>query len=466
MAVLGREAMNSSAACDGEASDAEGPATSPADPIVCPVSAQVPGTDVLDAHSCQTLGEIGCPLALESHKRLRFETLLTELSSRFVNVPPGEVDLQIDWGLRRIVELLGIDRCGFGEVSADGKHFAVTHSYQLPTVPSCLGFVLQTQFPTYTKMIRQGTVIRLPDDLPPGADLERSYLRQSGLKSSLTIPLTVMGSVVGALGLASFCTQLSWPEELVKRLRLVGDIFTNALARKRADEAICAKELSLRQSQDGLRQLTARLLHAQEEERRRIAREMHDDWTQRLASLGIEAAKLERHFGAREVGLPLLHSIQQQLVSLSEDVHALSRQLHPSILDDLGLIEALRSECAAFARREEIEVDYRPHELPAAVPSDVALCLYRVAQEALRNVAKHAAAAEVLVTLSAVGPEVVLRIEDRGVGFDPDNERNQPGLGLSSMTERVTLIQGRISVTSAVGRGTTVEVRTPLKGCA
>ena len=432
--------------------------------VPCPVSAMLPGTEALNSGVCLTLENSGCPLARETQRRLEFETLLTELSSRFVNVPAAEVDSQIERGMRRIVELLEIDRCGFGEVSADGKQFLVTHSYQLPTVPSCLGFVLQTQFPVYARMVRQGMVVRLPEDLPPGAVLEREYLRQSGLKSSLTIPLTVLGSVVGAIGLASFRSHLAWSDELLNRLRLVGDIFTNALVRKRADEALCAKEISLRQSQEGLRQLTARLLQAQEEERRRIAREMHDDWTQRLASLGIEVARLERQFDVPEVGLPLLHSIQQQLISLSEDVHALSRQLHPSILDDLGLVEALRSECAAFVRREGIEVDYSPDELPATVPSDVALCLYRVSQEALRNVAKHAAAVEVAVTLSVLGPDIVLRIEDRGVGFDPENERNQPGLGLSSMTERVALIQGQISVASTVGRGTTVEVCGPVDG--
>src|SRR5207302_4110523 len=100
--------------------------------------------------------------------------------------------------------------------------------------------------------------------------------------------------------------------------------------------------------------LAAKFLHAQEEERRRIAREMHDDWTQRLALLSIDLAKLERHLGAPETAQPLLRAMQEQLVSLSEDVHALSRQLHPSILDDLGLVEALRSECAGFSRREGI----------------------------------------------------------------------------------------------------------------
>jgi len=457
--------MNDSAQREGEHTDANCFVTSPTSPIVCPMSAMSSGANVLDSNMYQTLDDLRCPLAADMQKRLAFEGLLTELSSRFVNVPASEVDSQIEVGLRRIVELLGIDRCGFGEVSADGKQFLVTHSYQLPTVPSCLGFVLQTQFPAYDRMVRQGTIVRLPEDLPPDAVLELEYLAQSGLKSSLTIPLTVMGSVVGAIGLASFRTKLAWPDELLNRIRLVGDIFTNALVRKRADEAICAKELSLRQSQEGLRQLTARLLHAQEEERRRIAREMHDDWTQRLASLGIEAARLERHFDTPEVGFAVLHGIQQQLMSLSEDVHSLSRQLHPSILDDLGLVEALRSECAAFSRREEIEVDYCPDKLPSPVPSEVALCLYRVAQEALRNVAKHAAAAEVFVTLNVVGPDIVLRIEDRGVGFDPENERNQPGLGLSSMTERIGLIQGQISVASAVGRGTTVEVRAPLTEC-
>jgi PAS domain S-box-containing protein len=402
------------------------------------------------------------------------------------------------------------------------------------------------------------------------------------------IPLKVMGSVVGAIGFASFRGYRAWPDDLVQRLRLVGEIFTNALARKRADvvireseerfrlmaettpvmvwmsgpdklctyvnnhwigftgrplerqlgdgwsegvhpddfqrclhtyreafdarqgfrmeyrlqrfdgeyrwildtgvprfgsdgsfegyigscidvtdqkqveEALRAREQSLRQTREGLRKLAARLIHAQEQERRRIAREMHDDWTQRLALLGIDMAKLAKHLGAPEKALPLLRAMQEQLVGLSEDVHALSRQLHPSILDDLGLAEALRSECASFSRREGIAVVYRPEAIPAAVPKDVALCVYRVAQEALRNVAKHAAAKKAWVTLAADGPELVLRVQDQGVGFDPTGVRSQPGLGLSSMEERVRLVRANLSVTSSPGRGTTVEVRVPL----
>jgi PAS domain S-box-containing protein len=230
---------------------------------------------------------------------------------------------------------------------------------------------------------------------------------------------------------------------------------------KQVEQALRAREQSLRQTKKRLRQLAARLLHAQEEERRRIAREMHDDWTQRLALLGLDIARLEKHLDSPLTALALLRTMQDQIMSLSEDVHALSRQLHPSILDDLGLVEALRSECASFARREGIAIAYEAQGVPTGVPRDAALCIYRVAQEALRNIAKHAAVREARVTLDATGPEVLLRVGDRGVGFDSSALHAAPGLGLSSMEERVRLVGARLSIQSACGQGTTVEVSFP-----
>jgi signal transduction histidine kinase len=414
---------------------------------------------------CNVLEDAGCPLAPPVQERLRFETLLGELSARFVNLAASQVDSQIELALRRLVEFLGIDRGGLAEVLIDQKRLMITHSYHVPGAPPDTHTILDEQLPWYTRTIYRGEILRLsalPADLPPDAVKEREYCLRVGLKAHVMIPLKVMGAVVGAIGFASFRGSRDWSDDLIQRLRLVGEIFTNAVARKRADEALRAGEQSLRQTRESLGKLAAKLLHAQEEERRRIAREMHDDWTQRLALLGIDIAKLEKHIGAPEIALPLLRTMQEQLVSLSEDVHALSRQLHPSILDDLGLVEALRSECASFSRREGIAVVYRPEAVPATLPKDVALCVYRVAQEALRNLAKHAAVREAWVTLVATGPELLLRVQDKGVGFDPAGGHSQPGLGLSSMEERVRLIQAELSVTSAPGRGTTVEVRAPL----
>jgi signal transduction histidine kinase len=398
-------------------------------------------------------------------ERLRFETLFTELSATFINLPASQVNSQINSALQRLVQFLDVDRGGLAESLIAQKQLAITHSYHTAAAPPHTRIILDEQLPWYTRTIHQGEVLRfseLPDDLPPEAIQEREYCLQVGLKSHVMIPLKVMNVVVGAIGFGSFRRNCDWSDDLIQRLRLVGEIFTNALARKRADEALRAKEQCLRQTRESLRQLAAKLLHAQEEERRRIAREMHDDWTQRLALLGIDLAKLEKHIGAPETALPLLRTMQEQLVSLSEDVHALSRQLHPSILDDLGLVEALRSECASFSRREGIAVVYHPEGVPATLPKDVALCVYRVTQEALRNLAKHAAVNEAWVTLVGTGPELSLRVEDKGVGFDPACGHSRPGLGLSSMEERIRLIQAKLSVISAPGRGTTVDVRVPL----
>jgi hypothetical protein len=106
--------------------------------------------------------DIGCPLAADSKQRFQFETLLSELSAKFINVSADQVDSQIKWGLQRIVELLGIDRSGLGQVSADRKQIVVTHSYELPGIPPSAGFMLDSRFPYFAKMVHQGAVIRLP----------------------------------------------------------------------------------------------------------------------------------------------------------------------------------------------------------------------------------------------------------------------------------------------------------------
>jgi signal transduction histidine kinase len=224
-----------------------------------------------------------------------------------------------------------------------------------------------------------------------------------------------------------------------------------------------------KEAQNLMQALNARLLRAQEDERRRLAREMHDDVTQRLAVLAIEAGRLEMQLTASCTGCDgtaaaaKVRHMTEQIVKLSTDVHAISRQLHPSILDDLGLADALESECHAFTDREGITVALEIAPLPDSIPNDLALCLYRILQEALRNMAKHAQTDRVRVSLSADGRrEVVLRITDSGVGFHTPSVRTGPGLGLASMRERARLVGAELSVTSSPGGGTTIEVRAPL----
>jgi PAS domain S-box-containing protein len=207
--------------------------------------------------------------------------------------------------------------------------------------------------------------------------------------------------------------------------------------------------------------LLRRLVGAQEDEHRRIARELHDDLTQRLAVLAIDAGIIEQLPGCpRDIG-ERAHVMYERLAALSESVHSLSRQLHPSILDELGLVDALRSECSSLEQRDGIRVRFHARDVPTDFPSDVALCVYRVAQESLRNIARHARCSRASVQLGRTERTLVLCVLDRGIGFEVAS-RGKAGLGLESMRERARLIRARLLIRSKPGRGTKITLRVPL----
>ncbi|HAK61414.1 MAG TPA: hypothetical protein DCO77_13725 [Nitrospiraceae bacterium] len=223
-------------------------------------------------------------------------------------------------------------------------------------------------------------------------------------------------------------------------------------------------ENELMKKEKDLQRLAGRLIMTQEQELRRLSRELHDDLTQRLAVLAIDAGKLEQQLqDSSDPTFQKLQDMKQQLIGVSEDVHSMSRQLHPSILDDLGLVRAFESECAAFSKREDIAIQCTPENIPDHIPNDVALCLYRVMQEGLRNVAKHAQVKEARISIKVDDSGILLSIQDGGKGFDTAKVRHEAGLGLGSMRERVRLIRGTLSIQSHPGKGTLVEMWAPLK---
>jgi signal transduction histidine kinase len=217
-----------------------------------------------------------------------------------------------------------------------------------------------------------------------------------------------------------------------------------------------------RRSESAAHELSGQLIHAQEEERARLARELHDDVTQRLALLAIEAGREERKLpdGA---GGSVMKAVREGLGRLSEDVHALSYRLHPSILEDLGLVEALKSECERFAHTSPIRVEMSAGDIPEPLPRDVALCLFRIAQEGLRNVARHAAGAtRADLSLTRMDGGLRLVIRDDGAGFDPARRRDRGSLGHASMRQRTFLLGGKVAIDGTPGQGTVVEAWVPL----
>ena len=643
--------------------------------------------------------------------RLEFETLISDLSSRFINLPPGEVDRAIENALRRACELLGIELAVLWQWSGTNPDLIVpTHVY-----PSQAGLpepLSQEQFPWYRRQMLDGrvVVIRSLEDLPAAAAVDRESCRLFGVRSNLCLPLAVGGEPpVGALGLSSLRAQLAWPDALVNRLQLVAQVFTNALSRRRSDEALRASETRLslamdaaeaglwtldyrtgvfwasdrgraifgyapdevitterfeasvllddrylvrgametalrdgtpinveyrvvrpgdgrarwiasrgrplivvegepprlmgisidvtdrrrteeahrasearlaagadlaelayyemdygrstawvddrfrevcglpagyeeagralafwsehlhpgdrqrvmdlrEQMHDGrlpqltveyrylhptggekwikhvgriatrdaagraviaygvlrditeskrveeeLHDLSRRLIRAHEEERALLARELHDDVTQRLAVLAIDVGRAEltapdgQHAEA-------LRSVREGLVRLSEDIHALAYQLHPSVLEELGLAEALQAECERRRRQGPLELTVGLDSVPPAVAKDAALCLFRVAQEALNNVARHAGARAASVTLKQMDGGLLLAVRDDGVGFDPDGPGVRRSLGMASMRERVRLMNGTLDIESAPGQGTAIIAWVPAGG--
>jgi signal transduction histidine kinase len=215
-------------------------------------------------------------------------------------------------------------------------------------------------------------------------------------------------------------------------------------------------------SKTELEVLAGRLISAQEDERRRVARELHDDLVQRLAAAAIALGQLER-LPPASADLPAgLTRLKRMMAVLSEDVHRLSRRIHPAMLDELGLIASLEAECRAFMERGGPPVDVTVDGAFGDLPDAYALAIFRIAQEALRNALAHAHAAEVTLILRRQPEAVELIVQDDGKGFSRESDTWHAGLGLASMEERARLIGGSLVVTSAAGAGTRVHVRLPL----
>jgi PAS domain S-box-containing protein len=229
--------------------------------------------------------------------------------------------------------------------------------------------------------------------------------------------------------------------------RMLG-IGTDVTERKSAEEA--------------LKGLSGRLIQAQEAERSRIAREIHDDYQQRLAMLSIDLEGLGQYLEQDSEGSDRLRELWDRAGQLGADLHSLSHRLHSSTLDNLGLVAALRSLCTEFSDYHSIDVNFVEENVPRNIPREVALCLFRVTQEALQNVKKHSFADSAEVRVEGFGQKIHLSISDRGAGFDQGAASRQSGIGIRSMEERVRLVGGQFAVHSRPMEGAEIDVWVPI----
>lgn len=228
--------------------------------------------------------------------------------------------------------------------------------------------------------------------------------------------------------------------------------FVSDVSRRKADAD------ALRQQKEELRALTMRLMTAQDDERRRIARNLHDDLSQNLAFLAMDLGKLASNPTLGAVA-PDVRPLQLRAVEAAESVRQISHQLHPSVLDDIGLEAALEQYCEEFEKRSGIMTTFSSRNVPDGLSKEIAGSIYHITQECLRNVAKHSGAKVVSVAIEYRRDILHLKVRDEGIGLKP-SEAN--GIGIVAMKERAHLINGRFSIQSEHGAGTEVSVEVPL----
>jgi signal transduction histidine kinase len=230
---------------------------------------------------------------------------------------------------------------------------------------------------------------------------------------------------------------------------------------RRTNAQLEAEIVEREKAQREVEHLAGRLIHAQEEERSRIGRELHDHISQRLGLLTIKIDQLRGDPAVTSGPSRSLGELRQQTSEITTDVHRLSHRLHSSMLDYLGLVPALQRLVGEVSERHGINIDWRHDALPTPPTSEVALCLFRIAEEGLNNMAKHSRARTARVALGARDGGISLVVEDAGAGFDPRILESKAGLGFVSMRERLRFVRGTIHVESAPGRGTRIEAWVP-----
>jgi signal transduction histidine kinase/ABC-type uncharacterized transport system substrate-binding protein len=388
--------------------------------------------------------------------QLQFKTFHSEITSRFLHLHSEKLASVLEQTLRDMAGYFGFDTGAIFQRTSGSLYVQYSTTERTNKDNRSAPPIDLAVFPeVWSRLKREDVVVvNCPSKSREGVE-DVQWCRLVGVESCIVLPLRGTGARLGLVVVGRRQAGLELAPEQCQQLNSLTRDIANVMARVHAEE-------HLKTSRRTAQQLASKLLTAQEDERRRLAREMHDDITQRLAAAAMECGQLQKQTELSAQSMGIASVLKDSLIQLSTDVHQLSRRLHPSILDDLGLLDAIHHECNSFRTQSKIALTLRCGLLPPTLPKDIQLCLYRIVQESLRNIAKHSQAACAEIVLSADAESVYLQASDNGRGIPATRDRSAPGLGLVAMEERVHLVGGEINITSDENIGTRLNVRLPL----
>jgi two-component system sensor histidine kinase UhpB len=288
------------------------------------------------------------------------------------------------------------------------------------------------------------------------------FATQSAEINALSVQIFLILALLPLLVLAALIKEREQAQQAAVQKEERLELALNAA--QQASQALSDNQKELRQSHSHVRKLLGKLINVQEAERRRISRELHDDLNQKIATLSMNVSQLKRKLPVPESELVAeLDQLREIAMDLTDDVRTLSHQLHPALLEHLGLVSALESYITHFEKEEKINVKLTADIGTERIPFQLSICLYRVAVEALRNVARHSGASSAAISLRRLDDVLELLVSDSGKGFNVATFRQGGGLGLVSVEERLGLLQGTCEIHSAPDCGTTMVARVPLE---
>ena len=378
--------------------------------------------------------------------RLRFENLIMQISQRLLGAGPDDLDRVILSALRDMAKFTGVDRATIFMFSDDLKTVSATHEWSIPGLSLTRKIVRNiplSSLPFIAVPVLRGKIVQT-GEIPASAGNERQICERLSVRSFLLVPMVCRKRVIGSLSFACRESGHEWDGDSIKLVKLVGQMMAGTLYRRYLEE--------------GHRRLADALLELQEVERNRISAMLHDHLGQILTVAKIHLANAAARKGRVEVSL---QQCVEKLDGALAVVRNLASKLRPPILQDMGIGMALKTLCDEFAIEGGLKTCFVRSGPDPVLAEAISTCLYRILQEALTNIVKHARANAIHVVMRTTPQSVSLEVKDNGRGFDIHALRRGKGIGLIGMEERLLRCGGELRITSAKGRGTCLLARVP-----